>query len=144
MSDKKVTIEEAREMVRQFRQARHWDRDQNTKNKAISLVIEAMEFLEHFQWRETDEVLAHQEGKEGLVDELADVFYWVLTLADSLNIELNEALLNKLKKANKKYPAKLFCSGSDKKDLETYYRLRDRVRHNYSLKKRGGGSKRGD
>lgn len=128
MKDTKVTIEDMREVVRRFRQARHWDVDQNTKNKAISLVIEAVEFLEHFQWRETDEVLGRWESKEGLVDELADVFYWVLTLADSLDVELNEALLNKLKKANKKYPAKLFRSGSEKQDLATYYRLRDRAR----------------
>ena len=130
MKDSRVTIEEMREVVRQFRVARHWDSDdsQNTKNKAISLVLEAVEFLEHFQWRETDEVLGRLERKEELVDELADVFYWVLTLADSLGVELNEALLNKLKKANKKYPARLFRSGSDEKDLETYYRLRDRAR----------------
>lgn len=135
MSDKKVTIEEARKMVREFRKARGWVEDQNTKNKAISLVVEAVELLEHFQWRETDEVVGHVERKAEVVDELADVLYWVLSLADALEVDLSEALKRKLKKGGKKYPARLFRSGSDKKDLKTYYQLRDRVRSNYSLKK---------
>ena len=118
MSDSKTTIRELRDRVAEFRKARGWDSDPNAKNKAISLVIEATELLEHFQWYESGEVLGNKKRKVEVVDELADVLYWVLALADNLEIDLAEALVNKMKKGAKKYPA-------GKMSLERYYKLRN-------------------
>jgi len=66
-------------------------RPQTPRNLSISLALEAAEILEHFQWR--DEV----KDKEELASELADVALYLLELASVTEIDLEEAMLNKLK-----------------------------------------------
>ena len=65
-------------------------RPQTPKNLAISLVLEASEALEHFQW---DEVCA---DKNELAGELADVMLYLLQLASVSDIDLGQAVLDKL------------------------------------------------
>ncbi len=125
--DKKTTVAELREWVKKFRKARGWYPDWNIKNNAISLVLEATEFLEHFQWKEAEALLKSKKTREELADELADVMYWVTVLTDNLGIELSEAVKSKLKKGAKKYPAERFKENR-KKNLREYYRLRDQAR----------------
>lgn len=67
-------------------------REQKPRNLAISLVLEAAEVLEQFQWGEN--VADRQE----LQDELADVALYLLQLASITGIDLQEAILNKLSK----------------------------------------------
>ena len=97
---KKLTCE-----VLKFRDARDWKQFHNPKDVAISLALEAAELLEHFQWKTPAEIASHvKAGKEGISDELADVFYWVLTLSHDLDIDLASALRRKLVKNAGKYP----------------------------------------
>ena len=131
MDDKSTSVQELREIVRQFRQARGWDKDKNVKNKVISLVIEATELLEHFQWREAKEVVGNKQRRSEVVDELADVLYWVVAIADNLEIDLSTALVEKLKKGEKKYSVHKFKGKSGEKNLQVYYQLRDRARNTY-------------
>lgn len=63
---------------------------QSPRNLAISLVIEAAELLEHFQWRED------VQDAEALAGELADVALYLLQLASVTNIDLEQAILDKL------------------------------------------------
>ncbi|MEM9777458.1 MAG: nucleotide pyrophosphohydrolase [Chloroflexota bacterium] len=63
---------------------------QSPKNLAISLVLEAGEVLEHFQW--IDEV----RDKDELAGELADVGLYLLQIASITGIDLEQAILNKL------------------------------------------------
>jgi len=67
-------------------------RPQTLRNLAISLVLEASEVLEHFQW---DGAL-HDE--EGFAEELADVMLYLLQLASLSEIDLGQAVLRKLDK----------------------------------------------
>jgi len=87
-----------------FRDARDWKQFHNSKDTAISLVLEATEFLEHFQWKNDEEIEAHlSTHKEEVSDELADILYWVLLIANDLNINLYSALNIKMAKNEKKY-----------------------------------------
>lgn len=63
---------------------------QTARNLATSLVLEAAEVLEHFQWRE------ETDDREALAGELADVALYLLQLASISNIDLEEAILVKL------------------------------------------------
>ena len=63
---------------------------QSPKNLAISLVLEASEVLEHFQW--VDSV----KDKDELAGELADVALYLLQLASITGVDLEQAILNKL------------------------------------------------
>lgn len=65
-------------------------RPQTLKNLAISLVLESSEVLEHFQWSED------LHDREALADELADVMLYLLQLASLSDIDLGEAVMQKL------------------------------------------------
>ena len=65
---------------------------QTRRNLAISLVLEASEVLEHFQWGEED------ERPDELAEELADVMLYLLQLASFSDIDLGQAVLAKLEK----------------------------------------------
>jgi NTP pyrophosphatase (non-canonical NTP hydrolase) len=90
-----------------FRDARNWRQFHNPKDVAISLALEAAELLEHFQWKNPEEIARHVKAKKAdISDELADVLYWVLLLGHDLEIDLGRAVARKLKKNAKKYPVK--------------------------------------
>ena len=75
------------------------------KNMSISIMIEAAELLEHFQWKTKEEVKKHvEENKEEIRDEIADVALYLFELADNLGVDLLKAMEKKLEKNKKKYP----------------------------------------
>lgn len=86
-----------------FRQERNWERFHTPQNIAQSIVLEAAELLEIFQWKNGLESLSEQE-KEHLSEEMADIYNWLILLAHDLNIDLNQAALRKIKLNAKKYP----------------------------------------
>jgi dCTP diphosphatase len=88
-----------------FRDARDWQQFHNPKDSAISLLLEAAELLEHFQWKNVDEMQEHlRTSKQDVTEELADVLYWVLLMAHDFDIDLTEAVKDKMAKNEVKYP----------------------------------------
>lgn len=88
-----------------FRDARNWEQFHNPKDMAVSLVLEATEFLEHFQWKTSDETKEHLKNKRtDIEDELVDVLYWVLLIAHDMKIDLPKAFDRKMKQNARKYP----------------------------------------
>ena len=89
-----------------FRDERDWKQFHNPKDVALSLVLESSELLEIFQWkREAEMTEAVASAKERIANELADVFYYTLLLSHDLGIDLAQALRDKLKINEAKYPA---------------------------------------
>lgn len=100
-SDIKIIIDR----IKKFRDDRDWMQFHNHKDMAISLVLEATEVLEHFQWKSQQEIEEYaKENKEEIGEELADVAKYLFELADNLNIDLAKAIESKMKKDNEKYP----------------------------------------
>lgn len=88
-----------------FRNARDWKQFHNPKDVAISLILEAGELLEHYQWKNKEEMRKHiKENKEAISEEVADVLYWILLASHDLKIDPVKALEKKLKKNEEKYP----------------------------------------
>lgn len=119
-SDKITTIEELKEIVKAFCEARDWDQFHNAKDLAIALSIEAGELLEIFRWKNKDEVESIFREKESLKmvkDEMADVLYFLLRIAQIYGIDLSESLKEKLSSNEEKYPVHKF-KGSNKKYSE--------------------------
>lgn len=104
--DRHATVWQLRERMRAFVRERQWERFHNAKNLAMSLAIEAGELMEHFQWHTTDQVVA-SEGLDlaGIRDELADVLCYALSLANALDIDIAQAIEQKMVKNRIKYPA---------------------------------------
>lgn len=98
-------IKELTKKIKQFRDERNWLQFHNHKDMALSLVLEAAEVLEHFQWKSPEEVVNHGKNlKNEISDELADVAIYLFELADNLEIDLQEAIIRKLEINDKKYP----------------------------------------
>jgi NTP pyrophosphatase (non-canonical NTP hydrolase) len=93
------------EKIKKFRDERDWAQFHNHKDMALSLVLEAAELLEHFQWKSLDEVERHTEAHKGEISqELADIAMYLFELADNLGIDLSKAIQEKLEHNAKKYP----------------------------------------
>ncbi|MDP3093577.1 MAG: nucleotide pyrophosphohydrolase [bacterium] len=103
MSDiKKLT-----EKIIKFRNERDWKQFHNPKDVALSLVLEAGEVVEHFQWKNKEEIDKYiGTNKADIGEELADVLYWVLLMSHDLKIDILDALDKKIKKNEEKYPLK--------------------------------------
>lgn len=98
-------IKSITEQIKKFRDERDWEQFHNHKDMALSLVLEAAEVLEHFQWKSQNEVEKYGATcKNEIADELADVAMYLFELADNLGINLSEAIEHKLVKNAKKYP----------------------------------------
>ncbi len=92
-----MDLHELTAAMHRFVEAKGWYREdsprpQTPRNLAISLVLEAAEVLEHFQWTE------QAADRDALAEELADVALYLLQLADRAGIDLEQAILDKLEK----------------------------------------------
>ena len=93
------------EKIKAFRDERDWMQFHDPKNMAVSIALEASELLEHFQWKDKNEVEQYlKENRENVQDEIADIALYLFELADNLGIDLIRAMDNKLAKNGNKYP----------------------------------------
>ncbi|OGZ08016.1 MAG: nucleotide pyrophosphohydrolase [Candidatus Lloydbacteria bacterium RIFCSPLOWO2_01_FULL_50_20] len=98
-------MEKLVERIIAFRNVRDWKQFHNPKDVALSLVLEAGEVMEHFQWKNKEEMEEHiVEARVEIGEELADVLYWVLLMGHDFNIDVLAALEDKIKKNEAKYP----------------------------------------
>ncbi len=98
-------INELVKRIIDFRDARNWKQFHNPKDLALSLVLEAAEVMEHFQWKNNKEMKEYVNKKKSEIgEELADVLYWVLLMSHDLKIDVIDALEKKMQKNEKKYP----------------------------------------
>ena len=95
-----------RAIVRTFVDERDWDQFHTPKNLASALTVEAAELLEHFQWLQHGR--AEELGEAKLVEvrhEMADVLVYLVRLADKLDVDLFQAVQEKMVLNRAKYPA---------------------------------------
>jgi NTP pyrophosphatase (non-canonical NTP hydrolase) len=108
-SDRDTTIQELKDRVEQFVQARDWDVFHHPKELAISICIEAAELLEIFQWVEKEPTAKLKERGEvidRIREELADVIDYCIGLANRLDIDISQAVLEKMDSNEERYPAR--------------------------------------
>ena len=107
MSDTATTVQELRDLVRNFVAARDWHQFHSPKNLSMALAIEAAELMEHFQWLTTDASRQIEEPEKltAVGEELADVICYALAIANELEIDVSAAMRDKMKKNERKYPA---------------------------------------
>jgi NTP pyrophosphatase (non-canonical NTP hydrolase) len=98
-----------------FRSARDWENFHTPKNLAISIVLEASELLEHFQWLSETEAKEMTEGNiQEIRNEIADVAIYLSYLAHDLSIDIDAAIEEKVSINFLKYPV-ASAKGSNKK-----------------------------
>ncbi len=100
-------MQKAIQEIIEFNKERDWDQFHSPENLAKSICIEAGELLECFQWNS-------DYDKEAVCEELADVVNYCIVMADRLQVDLEEIVLNKLEKNRQKYPVEK-AKGNSKK-----------------------------
>lgn len=90
-------MERAKQVIDEFNKVRDWSKFHTPENLAKSISIEAGELLECFQWN-------NEYDRQELIEELADVQAYCIILAEKLSVDLEQIVLDKYKKNEKKYP----------------------------------------
>ena len=103
-------MEEIRNRIRKFRDDREWSQFHTPANLAKAISIESAELLENFLWDDNYD-------KEEVCKELADVMIYCLHMADSLGVNIEDIINNKMDKNEKKYPVEK-AKGNSKKYTE--------------------------
>lgn len=94
--------------IRKFRNDRDWNQFHTPANLSKAISIEAGELLENFLWDDKN------YNKEHVLEELADVMVYCVHMADSLGVDIQEIINNKMDKNEKKYPVEK-AKGNSKK-----------------------------
>lgn len=100
-------MQKAIKEIIEFNKEREWDQFHSPENLAKSIVIEAGELLECFQWNDNYD-------KEKVCEELADVVNYCIVMANRLQVDLETIVLDKLEKNRQKYPVEK-AKGNPKK-----------------------------
>jgi NTP pyrophosphatase (non-canonical NTP hydrolase) len=131
--DYDTSIKELRNRVKEFRDKRGWV-NEDPKDIALSLVLEATELLEVFQWMSGEQVAKEARLYGPICDELADVLWWVLVMAERLGIDMTRAFAIKMDKNENKYPAELFSKKKSAADRRrAYYEIKAKYRGGHPL-----------
>ena len=100
--------QETYDRLTKFRDDRDWSQFHTGENLAKSLIIEAGELLEVFQYSDKE------KSVDNVKEELADVFMYAMLLADRYHLNIDEIINEKMDSNEKKYPAEQ-VKGSSKK-----------------------------
>ena len=106
-SDSEASITELTTLVRTFADSRDWEQFHSPRNLLLALVGEVGELAAEFQWIGDDSVvtaLQDPDKREAVGSELADVFIYLLRLADVMGIDLATELTKKIAINETRYP----------------------------------------
>ncbi len=103
-SDQTTSISALKSLVSDFVKEREWEKYHSPKNVAVSVVLEAAELLEHFQWAPPAPEEIDEKKREEIGEELSDVMAYLLSLANVLDIDVSQAMTRKMVKNRAKYP----------------------------------------
>ena len=92
--------------LREFARARDWEQFHSPKNLSMALIVEAAELVEHFQWlTEAQSYTLAPDKLHAVEQEMADVFIYLVRMADRLGVDLVSAAWHKIEINEGKYPA---------------------------------------
>ena len=118
--DNGALISNLRKEVAEFRDDRDWKKFHNPKDLSIALSIEASELLELFLWKDhvsAAKIKRDRRQLKRIEEEVADIFIYMLSLSDVLELDLSDVVTEKLRKNARKYPVRK-SKGSNKKYTE--------------------------
>ena len=100
-----MNIRNIQNIIKSFSKERNWDKFHNPKNLAMALSVETAELVEIFQWLNEEQSLnLNGDKKEHLKEEVADISVYLLRICMAYDINLEDAIISKMKKNEKKYP----------------------------------------
>lgn len=108
-----MNMERIEALIRKFSEERDWEKFHNPKNLSMALSVEASELVEIFQWLDLEQSQnLSEDKKEHTKQEIADIAVYLIRMCMSFRINLEEAIIEKMKLNEKKYP--LFDENGEK------------------------------
>lgn len=104
---KTINVDRIDQELDRFIAEREWDQFHSIKNLTMALNVEAAELLEIFQWLKEDDsnrVSIDDKLKAKVGEEIADIFIYLLRIAKKSEINIEDIVLEKIKKNSEKYP----------------------------------------
>lgn len=121
--DATTTLAQIKEAVALYCTERGWD-NLDPRDLAISIVLEASELLEHFQWVNDIDIKANRQK---IIDEFGDIFNYLIEFAMALDFDITTAWHDKLERVKAKYPTSIF-SPEKKFDSDAYHKIKKAYR----------------
>ena len=93
--------------IKKFRRERDWEKFHNPKDLAEAITVEASELLELFLWMDKNEAhdfVKNPKNKKEIIGEIADIFAYLLFLAEDLGVDLEKAVFDKYEENAIRYP----------------------------------------
>lgn len=107
MSNTETTLAQLRRRVADFVAARAWEVYHTPKNLSMAIAIEAAELMEHLLWLSPEQAVTAMEDprrRAAVIDELADVLIYALSLSNTLGVDVSEAVQVKLARNEERFP----------------------------------------
>jgi NTP pyrophosphatase (non-canonical NTP hydrolase) len=109
--DDDATVSQLKSLIEVFVQERDWAQFHSPKNSSMAIAVEAAELMDLFKWHsETSTTIAVQSPatRQAAIDELAYVFIYALALANRADIDVTDAVRQKVEKNRQKYPTERY------------------------------------
>ena len=116
---KPLDLDSLMKQIKTFSEERDWDQFHSVKNLSMALSVESSELLEIFQWQtegQSNNGKNDPKIKQMATEEVADIFIYLLRVAEKLEIDIDDAVRSKLIKNAEKYPVALSKGNSRKYD----------------------------
>ncbi|MFX1456820.1 MAG: nucleotide pyrophosphohydrolase [Promethearchaeota archaeon] len=111
--DNNTTISFFKEDVKRFVSGRNWVKYHTPKNLVQAINCEAGELSQLLLFKDYSKktISDDRELFNNISDEIADVFIYLISLINALDLDLTQAFVNKMKKNISKYSTKEFKNG---------------------------------
>jgi len=115
--DNNTSVSFFKNEVQKFVKDRNWTKFHTPKNLIQALSIEVSELSEIFLFKDIslDTINTDKELLENISDEISDVFIYLISLVNSINLDLTSAFIKKMEKNKDKYSIEEFNDGSYQK-----------------------------
>jgi len=112
-TDLNTTISFFKQEVKKFVEERNWNQYHNPKNLVQAINCEAGELSQLLLFKDytKEEIWNNKELLTRISDEIADVFVYLISLINALDLDLSQTFINKMEKNRKKYSSKEFNNG---------------------------------
>jgi dCTP diphosphatase len=118
MNDTTTTIHELKTKIKSFIEERDWQQFHSPKNMSMNIATEAAELMELFLWVDCNQSKDEFEKKQTDIEqEIADVAIAVFNFCARMNIDLTQAIEEKMKLNGQRYPVEK-AKGNTKKYTE--------------------------
>jgi len=115
--DNNTSVSFFKNKVQKFVRDRNWTKFHTPKNLIQALSIEVSELSEIFLFKDIslETINSDKELLENISDEISDVFIYLISLVNSMNLDLTSAFIKKMEKNKDKYSVEEFNNGSYQK-----------------------------